>query len=143
MNDADAIRALVDARADAMRRKDAAAATELMADDVIAFEMVPPLAFAPGDAKDEALLAGWFASWDGPITVEIRDLVIHVGGEIGYCHSLNRLAGKRAGGGETDIWMRSTLGFRRSSAGWRIIHGHTSVPFDPANGFRARLDLSP
>lgn len=143
MNDTDAIGALVEARADAMRRKDAAAATALLADDVIAFEMVPPLALPPGAAKDEALLAAWFASWDGPIEIEVRDLVIHAGGDVGYCHSLNRLTGTRVGGARTDIWMRSTLGFERAAEGWRIAHGHTSVPFDPADGFRARLDLKP
>lgn len=143
MSNIEAIRELIEARADAMRRKDAAAATELMAADVVAFEMVPPLALPPGAARDEESLARWFDSWDGPIEVEIRDLMIHADGEIGFSHSLNRLVGSRVGGGRTDIWMRSTLGFRRTPDGWRIVHGHTSVPFDPADGFKAGLDLKP
>lgn len=143
MTDEEAIRALIEARADAMRRKDAAAAVALLADDVVAFEMVPPLALPPGAARDEQLLARWFASWDGLIAIEIHDLAIHVGGDVAFAHSLNRLAGTRIGGGETDMWMRSTLGFIRSAEGWRIVHGHTSVPFDPADGFKARLDLKP
>ena len=143
MTDEEAIRALIEARADAMRRKDAAAAVALLADDVVAFEMVPPLVLPTGSARDEQLLARWFASWDGPIEIEIRDLTIHVGGDIAFSHSLNRLAGNRVGGSKTDIWMRSTLGFIRSAEGWRIVHGHTSVPFDPADGFKARLDLKP
>jgi PhnB protein len=88
-------------------------------------------------------MTAWFESWDGPITVEIRDQVIHAGGDIAFSHSLNRLAGTRIGGAKTDVWMRSTLGFRRTPNGWRIVHGHTSVPFDPADGFKARLDLKP
>ena len=143
MSDTDAIRALMDARIEAMRRKDAIAATELMAADIVAFEMVPPLALPPGAARDEAQLAAWFGSWDGPIEIEVRDLAIHAGGDIAFSHSLNRLSGRRVGGGLTDIWMRSTLGFRRSAEGWRIVHGHTSVPFDPMDEFRARLDLQP
>lgn len=143
MTEEEAIRALIETRADAMRRKDAAAAVALLADDVVTFEMVPPLALPPGAARDDQPLARWLASWDGPITVEIRDLTIHVGGNVAYAHSLNRLAGTRIGGGETDIWMRSTLGFRRTAAGWRIAHGHTSIPFDPAAGCKARLDLKP
>lgn len=143
MTDIDAIRALVEARAVAMRNKDAAVATALMADDVIAFEMVPPLALPPGGAKNQALLAAWFTSWKGPIAVEIRDLAIHVGGDIAYAHSLNRVWGTRVGGAKTDIWMRSTLGFARTAEGWRIVHGHTSVPFDPADDFKACLSLQP
>ena len=138
-----AIRALVEARADAMQRKNAAAATALLADNVVAFEMVPPLALPPGAARDEEQLAAWFASWDGPIDIEVRDLVIHAGDDVAFAHSLNRLGGTRTGGTRTDIWMRSTLGFARTADGWRIVHGHTSLPFDPADGFRARLDLKP
>jgi ketosteroid isomerase-like protein len=138
-----AIRALIEAQVDAFRRKDAAAAVALLADDVVAFEMIPPLVLPSEAARSEQAMTGWFAGWDGPITIEVRDLVIHVGGDIGYSHSLNRLAGTRLGGGLTDIWMRSTLGFRRSEGVWRIVHGHTSVPFDSTDGFRARLDLKP
>ena len=143
MTDEDAIRALIEARAEAMRCKDAVAAIALLAEDIVAFEMVPPLTLSPGSARDEQGMRHWFDSWDGPIEIEIRDLNIHVDGEIGFAHSLNRLAGTRAGGSRTDIWMRSTLGLRKIADGWKIIHGHTSVPFDPADGYRARLDLKP
>jgi ketosteroid isomerase-like protein len=143
MTDEEAIRALIEARADAIRRKDAASAVALLADDVVAFEMVPPLALPPSAARNEAMLTRWLESWDGPIEIDIRDLTIHVGGRIAFAHSLNRLAGNRVGGGWTDVWMRSTLGFVLSAEGWRIVHAHTSVPFDPVNDFKARLDLEP
>lgn len=143
MTDADAIRALIDAQVDAFRRKDAAAAIALLSDDVVAFEMIPPLAVRPGGARDEQAMAAWFASWEGPIEIEIRDLTIHVDGDVGFAHSLNHLAGTRIGGASTDIWMRSTMGFRRTGDGWRLTHAHNSVPFDPADGFRAQLDLTP
>lgn len=143
MTDEDAIRALIDAQVDAFRRKDAAAAVATLADGVVAFEMIPPLVLSPETARSEQAMSGWFAAWEGPISIEIRDLFIHAAGDVAFSHSLNRLSGTRLGGGITDIWMRSTLGFRRTADGWRIVHGHTSVPFDPADGFRARLDLKP
>ena len=143
MTDEDAIRALIDAQVDAFRRRDAAAAVATLAEGVVAFEMIPPLVMPPETARSEQAMAGWFAGWEGPIGIEIRDLVIHVGGDVGFSHSLNRLHGTRLGGGLTDIWMRSTLGFRRNADGWRIVHGHTSVPFDPVDGLKARLDLRP
>ena len=143
MTDEHAIRALIDAQVDAFRRKDAAAAVAMLADDVVAFEMIPPLILPSEMARSEQAMAGWFAGWEGPVSIEIRDLVIHVGGDVAFSHSLNRLSGTRLGGGLTDLWMRSTLGFRRNSDCWQIVHGHTSVPFDPADGFKARLDLKP
>lgn len=143
MSDEDAIRALIDAQVGAFRRQDAAAAVALLADNVVAFEMIPPLVLPPEAARSLQAMTGWFAGWDGPIGIEIRDLVIHASGDVGFSHSLNRLFGTRLGGGITDIWMRSTLGFRRTGDGWRIVHGHSSVPFGPTDGFRARLDLKP
>ena len=143
MSDVDEIRALIEAQVDAFRRKDAAAAVALLSDDVTAFEMIPPLVLPPQSARNVQAMAGWFAGWDGPVGIEIRDLSIHVGGDVAFSHSLNRLFGTRLGGGQTDVWMRSTLGFRRTPDGWRIVHGHSSVSFDPTDGFRARLDLKP
>lgn len=143
MTDEEAIRAVIDAQISAFHRKDAEAAVALLDDDVVAFEMIPPLVMPAEETRSAQAMAGWFAGWEGPITIEIRDLVIHVGGDVAFSHSLNRLAGTRLGGGITDLWMRSTLGFQRTREGWRIVHGHTSVPFDPANGFNACLNLKP
>ena len=143
MSNTHAIRELIEQRADAMRRKDAVAATRLLADDIVAFEMIPPLALPPGAAADQQGLAAWFASWDGPIEIEIRDLSIRAEDSIAFVHSLNRLAGRRIDGSRTEIWMRSTLCFARGDVGWRIVHAHTSVPADPANEFKACLTLQP
>ena len=143
MTDEQAIRELIESRADAMRFKNAEAAVQLLADDIVAFEMVPPLATPSAAVTDVQAMADWFAGWEGPIQIEIRDFIVHAEGDVAFAHSLNRLAGTRLGGGQTDIWMRSTLGFRRISGEWRIVHGHTSVPFDPADGFKACLHLKP
>ena len=143
MTELQSIRGLIEARADAMRQKNAEAAVALLANDIVAFEMVPPLALPSAAVNNVQAMTGWFAGWEGPIEVEIRDLQIHVDGNVAFAHSLNRLAGTRLGGGRTDMWMRSTLGLRRTDDGWRIVHGHTSVPFDPADGFKACLGLKP
>lgn len=143
MSDEDAIRALIDAQIDAFRRKDAAAAVALLAEDIVAFEMVPPLVIPAEAARNEQAMAAWFAGWEGPITVEVRDLAVKTGGDIAFTHSLNRLAGTRVGGVRTDIWMRATMGFKRTPNGWRMVHAHSSVPFDPADDFKACLSLEP
>ncbi|HEX8623061.1 MAG TPA: nuclear transport factor 2 family protein [Allosphingosinicella sp.] len=137
------IRALIDERCSAMRDKDAARAMATLADDVVAFELAPPLALGPEAARDEAGLAAWLSGWDGPVGIEIRDLHVEVGGDVGWSRSLNRLHGTLKGGRRVDMWMRSTLAFRREGGAWKIAHGHSSVPFLMDGSFRAATDLRP
>ena len=137
------IRAVLDARIDAMRRKDAAAAIALLAPDITAFELAPPLALKSEAARDEAGLAAWFAMFEGGVEVELRDLVIEADGDVAIAHSLNRLIATRKDGVAVDFWMRSTLGFRRTDGVWKISHGHTSVPFYMDGSYRAARDLQP
>lgn len=137
------IRTLIEARAQAVRDKDVDAAMATLAEDVVAFELAPPLALGPDQVRDTAALEAWFAGWDGPIEVEIRDLAIAASGDLGFCHSLNRLAGIRPDGRRVSFWMRSTLGLRRIDGEWKIAHAHTSVPFLMDGSFRAALDLAP
>jgi ketosteroid isomerase-like protein len=137
------IRTVLEARVEAMRRKDAAAAIALLAPDITAFEMAPPLALKGEAARDEAGLAAWFAMFDGGVEVELRDLVIETGGDVAIAHSLNRLVATRKDGVAVDFWMRSTLGFRRIEGAWKISHGHTSLPFLMDGSYRAARDLQP
>jgi PhnB protein len=137
------IRALIDERIEAIRVKDAKRAVATLAEDVVAFELPPPLVQGPEGVRDEAALEAWFSGWSGPILIEMQDLKIEHGGNIAYAHSLNRMRGTRSGGREVDFWMRSTLGFRRTGEGWKIAHGHSSVPFYMDGSVRAALDLKP
>ena len=59
------IRAVIEARIEAMRRKDAAAAIALLAPDITVFEMAPPLALQGAAARDQQGLAAWLSIWDG------------------------------------------------------------------------------
>jgi ketosteroid isomerase-like protein len=135
--------ALIEERAAAIRGKDAARALATLADDVVAFELAPPLALGPEAARDEAGLAAWLAGWEGPVEVEICDLHVEASGDVGWSRSLNRLRGVLKGGREVDMWMRSTLAFRRVGGAWRIAHGHSSVPFRMDGSYRAATDLRP
>ena len=144
MNDDEgAIRTVIEERAAAIRDKDAARAAATLADDIVAFELAPPLALGPEQARDEAGLAAWLAGWDGPVGIEIRDLHIEAGDGIGWSRSVNRLHGVLNGGRAVDMWMRSTLAFRKISGAWKIVHGHSSVPFHMDGSYRAATDLSP
>ena len=130
MSSEDEIRAVIEDRIAAIRDKDAARAMQGIADDVIAFELMPPLSLPAGVARDEAGFAAWLAGYDR-IAVEVRDLHIEADETIGFAFALHHLIGTRIDGTAMDLWLRSTLCFRRESVGWKIVHAHSSVPFGP------------
>lgn len=138
----DEIRAVIERRIAAMRGKDAAAAVECLADDVVTFELAPPLALPPGAAKDAAGLAAWLSGFE-ELDIEVRDMKIEADGDVGFARALHHLKGTRAGGRPVSLWMRSTLCFRREGGAWRIAHAHTSVPFHMDGSFRAAVELEP
>lgn len=143
MDDEQLIRGAIEARVTAMSAGDARAAVALLAPDLVAFELTGPLRMAAAEATDAAVLQAWLDSWEGSLETEISDLHIHIAGDVAFCHSLNRLRATRRGGGAVDFWMRSTLGFRKRGGEWKIVHGHTSVPFRTDGSLGAALDLTP
>ena len=137
-----AVGAVIEGRMAAIRAGDAARANAMLAPEVVAFELVPPLALAPGAARDEAGLAAWLASWDGPVGIEMRDLTIRASGEVAFAHALHCLSGTRAGGRAVRMWLRSTLCLEKRDGAWLIVHAHSSVPFRPQDR-QVALDLIP
>lgn len=143
MTDArDEIRGAIEERIAAIRDRDAARAMACLAEDVVAFELAPPLALRPGAARDVAGFAAWLGAFE-ELDVEVRDMRIEADGELGFALALHHLSGTRAGGQKVSMWMRSTLCFRREDDGWKIAHAHTSVPFHMDGSFRAAVDLEP
>ena len=136
------IRAVIERRIAALCAKDAPAAVECLAEDVLAFELAPPLAVPAATARDAGGLAAWLSGF-ATLDVEVRDMRIEADGDIGFAYALHHLTGMRADGSPVSLWMRSTLCFRREADGWKIAHAHTSVPFHMDGSFRAAIDLEP
>jgi uncharacterized protein (TIGR02246 family) len=137
----DEIRQLVDASAAAIRAKDVNAVMSVFAPDVLTFDVVGPLQSIGTDAARKRT-EEWFASFEGPISYEVRDLTITANNEIAFCHSLNQVSALRKDGQKLEMWWRATLGFRRIDGKWLITHQHNSVPFDGESG-KASIDLKP
>ena len=137
------LRAVVDDWANALRTKDADAAVSHYAADNVMFLMAPPLQFTPEDAPGKRGVEEWFATWDGPLGYEMRDLKFTVGAEVAFCHSLNRMTGKKTDGERVDMWFRKTLGFCKIGGEWKITHDHESVPFYMDGSYKAAVDLKP
>ena len=138
------IRALMAAREVAMAGRDAETLGSHYTPDVVAFTLAPPLVHRGADVIDVEARKAWFATFDGPIQYEIRDLEITVGGDIAYSHALNRLSTTPKGAPTGfDLWFRATVCFRRVDGAWRITHVHDSTPFYMDATMRAAVDLKP
>jgi len=137
----DEIRQLVDAFAAAVRAKDVDAVMSNFAADVLTFDVIGPLQHVGTDAARKRT-EEWFASFEGPIGYQIRDLTITAADDIAFCHSLNQVSGTKKDGAKLEMWWRATLGCRRIDGKWLITHQHNSVPFDGESG-KASIDLAP
>jgi len=137
------IRALIEERAAALRRKDAKGFVACQAADYglySLYSMGSPLAADQASAEE---VDAWFAIWQGPIGYEVRDLHIAADGDVAFCHGFARMSGTQTGGEAVDLWFRLTLGLRRTTEGWTIVHEHESVPFYMDGSGRAAVDLKP
>lgn len=140
-NDEAHIRALIEDRVKAIRDKDINALMSNHAPDVLTFDALNPLRYIGSDKVKERA-EQWFSWYQGPIGYEIRDLSITAGEEVAFCHYLYRVSGTMTNGREVNMWVRSTVCYRKIDGKWTLTHEHTSVPFDAESG-KASLDLNP
>lgn len=136
------IRQLTAQRQAAMIAGDAEAIVGQYAPEIVKYDLAPPLRnVAPLDA---GALKSWFATFDGPVDYEIRDLDVVAGADVAYTHSLHRLSAVPFGSTERfDLWFRVTVCLRRIDGDWRVTHEHSSTPFYMDGTFGAALDLKP
>ena len=139
-DDAKQIRNLIDDWAAGLRAKDANWVKRHHTKDFVHFSLAPPLV---ADENGAYGLEAWFDTWKGPLGFEVRDLKIVTGDEVAFSHSLNHLTGTKMSGETSDLWFRSTFGFRKLSGEWKIVHEHESVPFLMDGSDKAALDLNP
>jgi uncharacterized protein (TIGR02246 family) len=135
------IRKRLDEWATAFRNKDLNGVLSFFAPETVAFDLVPPLVYTGRDIYRKQ----WeklFASYQGSIEYEIRDLSITAEQTLAFSHSINRISGTLQNGRTTGFWLRMTACWQRINGQWFIEHEHVSVPADPAKG-TAVLDLKP
>jgi ketosteroid isomerase-like protein len=137
------IKAVLDGRRLAVARKDARASVRSYSDDVVLFDLAPPLAQPPSAARDPAQAEQWFDTWDGPIKTEIRDLVVKASGDVAFAFGLLQMSGKRTNGQNDDFWSRTTICLERRDGEWRIVHEHNSFPMLMDGSGKAATDLHP
>jgi len=111
------------------------------ADDVVSFDVEPPLQHVGAAAKRK----NWtrvFSMYQRPLHYEVRDLAVAVNDDLAFGHGLVRIGGTSQDGNRTERWLRSTTCFRKVGGNWLIVHDQVSVPLDLETG-SALLNLEP
>ena len=140
--DAAEIRQLLADHAGALHDKNVDAALALVSEDVLSFDLAPPLG-SRGASAYRRNLQDWFPTWDGPIDFDQTGLEITVGGDVAFTTSLTRMGGVKVGEGSLYLWVRASLGLRKIDGRWTVTHEHISVPFYMDGSLKAGVDLTP
>lgn len=126
------IRELFESRTRALAGKDAAALAAVNDAAVVVFDAVAP--FVHHGAETAARKQEWLAAYRTGIGHEIRELKITAGADLAFCHFLVRISGTMLDDTEVSMWVRATSCLRKRDDGWKIVHEHSSVPFDAETG---------
>ena len=141
--DTSEIRQVVLERAAAVAAKDAKAMVAHNAATIVEYSLAPPLR-QPSAGRDVEPVAKWLATFQGPMSMEVRDLEVTAEGSVAFCTSLNCLTATPLGEAESfSLWFRVTLGLRKLDGRWQVVHEHESIPFEMDGSFQAAVGLQP
>ena len=128
-----AIRVLEDKFGAAFNAKDVNAIMALYSsgDDLVVFDVVPPRQYT-GWAAYKKDWDDTFAAYPGPVVFQLNDLVVNVGGDVAYGHSIQSVTMTDKKGKKTSMTVRVTDGYKKVNGQWLIAHEHVSIPVDLA-----------
>ena len=135
------IRSWIDRWTKAVSAKDIDRLMELYTDDVVAYDVVPPLQYV-GKAAYRADFQQFFSQYESDLRVETRDLHVGANGDLGYATGLQMISGTLKHGQKSGVWVRFTSLYRKVDGKWLDFHDHVSVPVEMESG-KAMLDLKP
>lgn len=135
------IQALYASQFDAIRAKDVDRLMSFYSPDIVYYDVVPPLRFV-GSAALRDRFTEWFAGFQTPIAMDMRDLSIAAADNLAVAHWLSRSSGTLTNGRTVGSWVRATSSCQRSHDRWLITHEHISLPVDVTTG-RPAADLVP
>ena len=122
-----AIRELVETWARAVRAKDLDGILANHSTDMLMFDVPPPV-----ESKGiEAYRKTWdlFFSWsDDPVIFDIKSMDITAGNDVAFVAALMRCAGTEKSGERIELEFRLTIGLRKISEQWMVLHEHHSIP---------------
>lgn len=125
-----AVKKVIDDFMAALCRKDVKAMMSHYAAELVAYDVKPPY-------QTKGAIA-WKHTWEACIdyfpesfSVNIKDLKIHVGGDVAVSHYIFCLTGTPKEHDAAQTYIRTTTAFKKMQGKWKIVHEHGSVPFNP------------
>ena len=122
-----AVRELIEAWADAVRRKDYDGILRSHAIDFVMFDVPPPFKSVGLDAYRKT----WdvFFSWSsGPVRFAIQEMDVTAGADVAFAFASMRCEGPGSDGKAEPLDFRLTMGLKKIDRRWLIAHEHHSVP---------------
>jgi uncharacterized protein (TIGR02246 family) len=120
------ITALTDHWKKALAEKNIDGMLENYAEDVVVFDVPPPLQIKGRDALRENN-ENWLKMFEGPVAAEFKDVSITASDDLAVLHQLARIYDKNKGP-ESGSWARVTVCYRKTDGKWLAFHDHVSVP---------------
>ncbi|MHB2267873.1 YybH family protein [Aliihoeflea sp. PC F10.4] len=143
IDDENQILDLLRAREDAVGRADAEAALASFEDDVLVFDLPPPLQYRGADAKDADELRAWFETWESGVVCHLHEIDVTIEGKLAVVTALQNMKGMKRDLGAIDQWSRTTIVLRHTDNGWLIVHEHNSFPLMMDGSGLAATGLTP
>jgi uncharacterized protein (TIGR02246 family) len=129
MNNEAAIRTLVVNWAEAVRREDRASILRDHAENILMFDVPPPVQLKGLDAYARTWDA--FFAWSKPVGFEITEMHVTAGDDVAFATALIRCSGTEATGERTELNVRLTVGLQKNEGRWTVVHEHHSIPAAP------------
>jgi ketosteroid isomerase-like protein len=139
----ESILSVIRAQEEAISRGDAPGSIAMLSEDVVIFDLPPPLVYRGEQARDVDALEAWFATWRDGVTVHLNNPQFYIEGDLAVAFGLSRMTGTKTDGTEVDSWSRRTVTLRRTSGVWQIVHDHCSFPLSMDGSGHAVTDLLP
>ena len=122
-----AVRDLIEAWADSVRRKDYDGILRSHATDFVMFDVPPPFKSVGLDAYRKT----WdlFFSWSsGPVRFVIREMEVTAGADVAFAFASMGCEGPGSDGKPEPLDFRLTMCLKKIDGRWMIAHEHHSVP---------------
>lgn len=117
---------LVNEWADAVRSKDFDKIISHYANDVVAFDVPPPLQINGADSVRTNMI-NWLNMFEGPAQVHFKNMNIVASDNVAFLHTLTSVT---PDGDESRSWVRVTVCYQKIDGRWLVTHEHASLPFN-------------
>jgi uncharacterized protein (TIGR02246 family) len=127
-NEVAAIRNLIEAWASAVRAKDISGVLAQHTDDVLMFDVPPPVAVRGITAYRETWPPFFDALAEGGAAFDIVELHVTAGDRVAFATALLRCGSAEELAEDNTPRLRLTIGLRKADGAWKIAHEHHSFP---------------